>query len=603
MKAKTLAAMLLMGLMLALPVGAMMEKTGDGAITALERKESAHVYTISGALTAPSDGNPVDIASKFLTQDYERLAGRKVDVSELRILMVKESLTANHVRFYQTYAGYGVMDGQISVHIRKDGVVQMVHNELKDVDAELDKVLITKNVALQIAKIAVNAVEYLPYLPRDHARLVMLSENGGKLAWQAFVPALEPLGAWAVYVDAATGAILKAEDVASYMDVPAKVFLENPVVLSKDPNFRDGPAGMDDETFTKMLSDVVLKDVDDTLVLVGHLSGPYIFIMDKLEYCVDGVINFDYTRQDPRFEGVMCYYDVDSSQRYIQSFGFTDMFKKPISVGARGLPGVINGVCIHGGMLGLPDPFTEILLLGWHGVAVPGATGVMLGLADAGEDPCVILHEYGHAILGDAGFSSGAAEGGAVHEGFADWWAAVNTAPYSNGTWDNFIGEWFSSYVEEPKKEGEPPAIRNMDNNKTVDDMEGEVHADGEIWSGPLWELWQHMGRENASRLVLESIHFYPSTGGFVECADAILQADVNLNNGTNGYFLLKAFEKRHITDLTIPEGLKTSPPAPPVEEKQEAPPEQKKFIPGFEIAAAVALLGAVTVLKLRRRK
>ncbi|MDD5502364.1 MAG: M36 family metallopeptidase [Candidatus Thermoplasmatota archaeon] len=600
----TVSAMMLLS---AIPMAAGTVAVESGRNTNMDEQE---LSTLQGSLTAPSDLAPLEIAKKFLDENWNLFTSDKSDIDNLRVLQIKESLTANHVRFYQTYAGYGVMDSQISVHILKDGVVQMVHNELKDVKNAATEPAISGDVAVSIAKLDIGFIEALAYA-EEFSGLAVVPDNGGTLVWVVFAPAISPLGAWMVYVDAVTGAIIEKKDVARYLDIPGTVFPTNPLVLSKDPKFRDNQFGIDDPVFEPMYKEVTIKEVDGTLVAAGFLSGPYVNILDKFEYAVDGAINFDYTRQDPRFEGVETYWAIDESQRYIQSLGFMESFNKPMAVGVRAMPGVINGMCVHVGaaaaLLGLPEPpITELLLLGWHGTAttLPGVPLIgdcqMFGFVDLAEDPEGTLHEYGHAVLGDAGFTSGTAEGGAIHEGFADWWGNICLANNSGGFGDCYVGEWFASYICPQDNETTPPYLRKMISNKTVEDMIGEVHADGEIWSSPLFEMWQEMGRENATKLVLESMQFYPSAGGFTDCASGILQADMNLNNGSHGYFLKKTFDKRNITDYTIPDGMSILPPVVETEKQQSI--EAEKKTPGFEFTALVGIV-ALAMFFLSRKK
>ncbi|MDD5502363.1 MAG: M36 family metallopeptidase [Candidatus Thermoplasmatota archaeon] len=582
-----------------------MEKSG-GSGTA-DSVVDWNTLTVQGLLTQPSSAAPIDIATKYLNDNWQTFADSKADIESLRYTMSTKSITANHVFFQQTYRGYEVIGGTVSVHIRNDGVVQIVHSNIRNVYAELNAPILTEPLAIASAKIAIGFVQPLltqiPY-SGEAAFLKVLPIDGGRLVWEATVPALNPLGVWAVYIDASTSEIIEKKDTAKYMEIPGKVFLANPVVLSKDRNFKDNPAQLN-TGFENMYSDVVLRDLDETLVAAGILSGKYVNIVDKCEAGVGGVLNFDYTRDQPQFENVMAYYGVEESQMYAQSLGFKDLFQRPMTIVVKGLPGIANGMSAT--IPGVPEPYNQMLLIGWHAVCTTqpagGVEDPVLGLVqvggfqtdgflDATEDPEVVIHEYGHALLSSVGFSSGGDEAAAIHEGFGDWWSGICQNPGSNGTWDNFVGEWFTSYLYPPKNDTVPPALRNMDNNYTYDNYSSDLncHWTGQIWSGPLWDIWQEMGRDNASRLIVEAIHFFGSCSSFDECASAVLQADVNLNNGTNGYFLVKTFENRNFT-LTIPPGLNTT--APGAAEKQQSVETVKKT-PGFE---AVAILGAIALV------
>jgi hypothetical protein len=84
--------------------------------------------------------------------------------------------------------------------------------------------------------------------------------------------------------------------------------------------------------------------------------------------------------------------------------------------------------------------------------------------------------------------------------------------------------------------------VRRVDTTKTLNDWGGEEHADGEIWSAALWDLYMQLGgdsaesrtrreaRETAIKLVLTS-HLYLSDGmretlRYEHGLDALLKAD-----------------------------------------------------------------------------
>src|ERR1035437_9079924 len=116
--------------------------------------------------------------------------------------------------------------------------------------------------------------------------------------------------------------------------------------------------------------------------------------------------------------------------------------------------------------------------------------GVAQGGVDDAEDAEAIVHEYGHAVQ-DAqvpGFGS-SLEAGSIGEAFGDYLAVtvglheakvngwpVRTDPACVADWDSV------SYTLAPH------CLRTLSENKHYpEDLQGEVHADGEIWSQALW--------------------------------------------------------------------------------------------------------------------
>ena len=77
------------------------------------------------------------------------------------------------------------------------------------------------------------------------------------------------------------------------------------------------------------------------------------------------------------------------------------------------------------------------------------------------------------------------------------------------------------------------------------EDIVGQPHADGEMWSASLWELFEALGRDGSITLVIES-HFYLSSDAeFVDGASALFVADQELNGGVNSDLILSVMENR----------------------------------------------------------
>jgi Zn-dependent metalloprotease len=94
------------------------------------------------------------------------------------------------------------------------------------------------------------------------------------------------------------------------------------------------------------------------------------------------------------------------------------------------------------------------------------------------------------------------------------------------------VAEWDSTSYSTSN----PPCLRRLDNNKVYpSDMQGEVHADGEIWSQGLYDMAQAFGRDVATRIILQSHWSLTPNATFHDGAKAIKQADVTLFGGGHG--------------------------------------------------------------------
>jgi len=234
-----------------------------------------------------------------------------------------------------------------------------------------------------------------------------------------------------------------------------------------------------------------------------------------------------YTRKDDRFEEVMAYYHIDSLQRYIQSLGFK---------GDKGILTRSVKVNAHGG--GEDNSYYD---------PSPGKKNITFGDGgvDDGEDGDIIIHEYSHAAQ-DAvtpGFGQGK-EGRAMGEGFGDYMAGSFYCNHKRGDRKVRIAEWDAKGYQGGPQE----CLRRLDSNRHYpDDMEGEEHSDGEIWSACLWQVRKVLGRKKADTVILES-HFYLNQySDFKDGAEAILMAEKNLYGGQRNKALTKIFKERGI--------------------------------------------------------
>lgn len=106
---------------------------------------------------------------------------------------------------------------------------------------------------------------------------------------------------------------------------------------------------------------------------------------------------------------------------------------------------------------------------------------------DLMRDPTVVVHEVGHAVIDALAHLSSQGEGGAINEGFADFFAGsfLNTPKMGE---DSFIAG---------------PYRRNLDNAKAYTERVGKAYADSEIVSGLFWNLRKTWGAEKTEAFAL----------------------------------------------------------------------------------------------------
>jgi hypothetical protein len=269
------------------------------------------------------------------------------------------------------------------------------------------------------------------------------------------------------------------------------VFVSNPVEDLNDQSLRD-QKDSDAAVPAAAYHTVTLTDLDGS----GFLRGRWAEIVSETGNPAYSPTNaFLYTRSQDEFEQVMGYYWITESQKYIQSLGF----------GTRHRAVNMEPQRLRINQWGLDNSFAtthkDEIRLGKGGV-------------DDAEDGEVITHEYGHAIHFSQNFNFGG-EGGAISEGFGDYWAVTTTMvvrerlglpPLSDPA---CVADWdATSYDPTP-----PHCLRRVDSNLHYpEDLVGRVHADGRIWSRALWDIRNAVGHVRADTVILEGQFDFPGT-------------------------------------------------------------------------------------------
>jgi hypothetical protein len=224
----------------------------------------------------------------------------------------------------------------------------------------------------------------------------------------------------------------------------------------------------------------------------GFLRGDYAQIVSETGNPAYSPTNtFLYNRHDDEFEQVMAYYWITEAQKYIQSLGFGTTRRAVNKTSQRvriNQWGADNSFATD-------HPKNELRF---------GKGGV-----DDAEDAEVILHEYGHAIHFSQNFSFASEQAGAISEGFGDYWAVTVTNLLAPTPDAPCVADWDSvSYTSTT-----PHCLRRVDRDLTYpDDLVGEVHADGRIWSRALWDLRNALGHTVADTIILQAQFDYPGT-------------------------------------------------------------------------------------------
>jgi Zn-dependent metalloprotease len=425
------------------------------------------VRTILGLLTTAA-----------LTATAVAVGGAPASAAEdgLALAAVHDSMLAKHYWYRQTYQGHPVLGGFYARHVdRGTGAVAVTDGRRTVGTLARTLAVFSEGDARAVAGRAGGQ----PY----RSELVVVPGASSTLAWD--VTGETGQGSTRTLVDAATGAVLAVESLVRHVDGSGRVFDPNPVVTLQNESLTDANDA-DLAVFGPAYRNVTLTRLDGS----GQLRGS--FARNVSSHAVKSATNaFVFNRSQAGFEQTMGYYQITRAEEYIQSIGFTDVNNEGQKYRTTGLNDDNS----------FYDPATDRITFGTGGV-------------DDAEDAEVIWHEYGHAIQ-DAqvpGFGS-TEEAGAIGEGFGDYWAFTMSTAVSRDTATTplaCIADWDStSYTT-----GTPHCLRRVDGTKVYPrDLEGEVHADGEIWSRALFDIHAALGRTNADKVILEAqFSFAPDT-------------------------------------------------------------------------------------------
>ncbi|MGD0204843.1 MAG: M36 family metallopeptidase [Dehalococcoidia bacterium] len=504
------------------------------------------------ARTSSQAVDPVTIARQHLKQNAQRF-GLRPELDDLRLVQVKESLGAQHVRFQQTFGGVPVFGAFTTVNISKaNSRVSLVLNRHEaDLAPAVTEALVSRDQAIAVAEDTVG-LQGEPRGVVSAEQVYFQAEKAYFLAWQVLIPAREPLGDWLVVVRGDNGDILLKQDVTRWDS--GRVFDPNPVQTEAAPpppppydcDSAGNESSLSPEYRTRTLLGIQaaqnkLKGQYVDLTAPGILGG-----YKPAGVADDASRNYVYPCNDDRFEEVMTYYHLDAAQRKIQSLGFT------------GNSSIINRpIPAHAHYFDDCNAFYSPIDRGLHFGDSDASTCPYK--TDTGEDAEVIVHEYGHAVQDDQvpgwgmGNPLGAEQALAMGEGFGDFLAS---AIYG----DPCEGEWLSLGLTEC---GGQPGLRWLQNSKVYPtDFEAcrpapgqpaEEHCAGEIWGGVLWDLVEALGNNQAARdlvlrLVLDSHFYLDPSPSFGEGLSAIRQADRDLYGGNHISTIDSVFAGRGIT-------------------------------------------------------
>lgn len=415
-----------------------------------------------------------------------------------------ESPIGTHITFAQQYAGIPVFGAEVKVHISRDGRVIAMNNTTVPA-LQLDtRPRISAEGAVGVVMTA------LPAADRRVAELAVQPElvvdgdaEPPALAYRVVMSTARQ--SLEFFVDAKTAAVIgRPNDLNRYVNGTGQVFKDNAVVATGNNNSLVDSNDSASAVPLSAYSTVTLQGLTSN----NRLDGQFASGSGSRVRAVGSNNSFIFLRDNNGFSETMAYFHIDFAQRYIQSLGFTNVNNRQ--------------------QVFAIDQRTDD-----QSAYTPGTKSISYGTGgvDDAEDGEIIIHEYGHSIQDNQvpGWGN-TGEVGAMGEGFGDYFAASVNGRMTNRSQFDCIGEWdATSYAA-----GVPHCLRRLDSTKHYPESKvNEVHADGEMWSAVLFQLWQSFGSVQTDRLVLTSHFLLSANANFADGSNALVQTAINLGFST----------------------------------------------------------------------
>lgn len=446
--------------------------------------------------------------------------------SNVAPLQTRTSLLGTHDWYQQTQDGYPVVGGLYAVHTMTSGP------RAGTVSVWDGRVAVSSPAATDAAVSVESAIDtaatYTHGTPLTYVapQLWVLPGTPSHLVWG--VSSYTDSAAYVTYVDAQTGTVVKNVvdsvneradgDAADWVTGKAKTFDPNPVVKLQDEDITDdgdAASAVPNEAYSKRK----LKHLDKSHTLVGQWAK-----IVNGDIATSKKDKYFYDREDDRFEQVMGYYALDTEQSYYQKLGFDDVNAEAQKIQTDAMS-ADNSWYI---------PAQDLIQTGWGGV-------------DDAEDPEVVWHEAGHATQDDQvpGFGQGS-QAGAIGEAYGDYIAVTLSQKFAPDTeltpWSCVMDWDATSYSQAPH------CLRTTVEGKHYpEDLTGEVHADGEIWSQALWDMNLKIGRDKATTAIVEATFSYAPNTTMPAAAQTTVQTAKDLYGKKIAKKVKKAFKARGI--------------------------------------------------------
>ncbi len=556
------------------------------------------LWNRGGYLSDAAKGDPQVIARAFLAAHAAALGLDDADLDGLEVTdsVYSAPTGATHLYFRQVYAGKPVYNGQIQVHVNRDGRVVSVNNGA--VASIANATASARAASVRPVSAAIEAAGKHLGIQLDAARItarpMWLPVRAGeaRLVWNFAVKTPDGEHHYDFTVDASTSQIWTRNDWtrdAQYRVYPQPVESPNHTTPAPPADGRTLVSNPADATasplgwhangttsFTTMQGNNVhaYDDLDKNNAppasepscgasLVCDFNYPINFASaDPNAYTSGAVANLFYWNNI--LHDVHYHFGFDEAAGNFQTNNFGNGGTGSDAVNAEAQDGnCTTGSCNNANFSAPPDGSPGRMQMYLWTQTTPRRDGDL--------DSGIIVHEYGHGVsirtVGGPSNSSCLNSRQQPGEGLSDWWALAFTArPADTGTTPRPMGTYVLGQATNGAGIREQVYTTDMlVNTHTYEDINGllpEVHFVGEVWASIQWEMYWALvnahgfstnlydgtgnaGNQRAMLYTEEGLKNTPCNPTFTQVRDAMIQAAQDNHGGEDVCLLWTAFAKR----------------------------------------------------------
>jgi hypothetical protein len=524
-------------------------------------------------LTAPSQSAATEVAKGFLRAQTNVFALTNAEIDGLRLLVDDETEKARFVAFNQTVNGIDVFNGQIKFTLSKNGEIIQVATGAVVPGLNLSSTpSLSAESAVKAASAAVGRplTSTLTTIPRADNTIAFANPRGGtyspitseltvfpmnassaRLAYRILLE-VDQQNWYELLVDAQTGGLLFRHNLYVHSG-QARVWSENPSVGSQSlVTFPDGWLPANGTVTTGNNVDAYLdtdgNDVPDNVTNSSMQNGRALSSSQVFDFPFgDGTVALDPRLHQPAAVTHLFYF-INIAHDYYYSLGFNEAagnFQTDnLGKGGVGNDAVLaeaqNPLLVNDAAFSpTPEGTAPKIRMGLF----TRNTSVLTDDLDSDYDGQVIIHEYGHGVsnrLVGAKTSTSCLQkiqSGAMGEGWSDYFSI---SYFNDPVEGRYIGQNPISGIRRYSYEGYPLTYEDIGNSS----IGYEVHNDGEIWAGTLWDLRKSLGQATTDQLAIDGLKSTPCNPSMTDARDAIISADQADNNGTNRKTIWTIFAK-----------------------------------------------------------